>query len=346
MNRSFLLVLVPLVPLVLAGCSPAESENRPAKDPVAVKLAPVSVERIAMPVTATGTLGAKEEVALSFKVGGVIARVLVNEGATVRAGQLLAALDLGEIEPAVTRARTAVEKAERDYQRAERLYADSVATLEQLQDTRSARDAARAEYQATAFNRNYAVIAAPAAGVILRRYAEGGEIVSAGMPILALGNRARGQVLRAGLADHDVVRVRLGDRALAHFDALPDRTFEGTVSEIAAASDPATGTYGVEVSLPGAGGLASGLVGTVEIRPRSDTPVTLVPVESVLEADGNNATVYTLAPGGQYAERRAVQLAFLAGERIAVRSGLEGVDAVITEGAGRLDAGDRVEVVR
>ena len=146
-----------------------------------MKLSPVTVERISLPVTATGTLGPKEDVTLSFKLGGVISRVLVNEGETVRAGQLLAALDLGEVEPGVTRARTAAEKADRDYQRARTLYADSVATLEQLQDAQSARDAARAEYEAAAFNRSHAVIVAPAAGTILRRTAEPGEVVSAGL---------------------------------------------------------------------------------------------------------------------------------------------------------------------
>jgi multidrug efflux pump subunit AcrA (membrane-fusion protein) len=87
-------------------------------------------------------------------------------------------------------------------------------------------------------------------------------------------------------------------------------------------------------------------VGTVEIRPRAGSVVTLVPVESVLEADGDAGAVYTLAADGLRAERHAVKIAFLAGERIAIRSGLEGVQTVITEGAARLGAGDRVEVAR
>jgi RND family efflux transporter MFP subunit len=340
------LALVLLASLAAAGCTAAGSGTVPVQEPIAVKLSPVTVERMALPVHATGTLGSKEDVTLSFKVGGVISRILVHEGETVRAGQLLAALDMGEIEPGVTRARTAADKAERDFQRARRLYADSVATLEQFQDAQSARDAAHAEYEAASFNRSHAMIVAPAAGTILRRNAEPGEVVGAGMPVLALGSHARGQVLRAGLADRDVVRLKLGDRAVVRFDALPDREFEGSVSEIAAAADPGTGTYGVEVSLPAASGLASGLVGSVEIRPRAESAVTLVPVESVLEADGMAGTVYTLAADGAHAERHAVRLAFLAGERMAVRSGLEGVQAVITEGAARLTTGDRVEVVR
>ena len=344
--KSLARVTPALLALALAGCTAAGSGTRPVQEPIAIKLSPVTVERMALPISATGTLGPKEDVTLSFKVGGVISRVLVHEGETVRAGQLLAALDLGEVEPGVTRARTAAEKAGRDFERARRLYADSVATLEQLQDARSARDAASAEYEAAAFNRSHAVIVAPAAGTILRRHSEPGEVVNAGAPILALGNRARGQVLRAGLADRDVVRLRIGDHAVVRFDALPDRTFEGRVSEIGAAADPATGTYGVEVSLPAAAGLASGLVGAVEIRPRAEAAVSLVPVESVLEADGASGIVYALTADGRRAERHSVRLAFLAGERMAIRSGLEGVHAVITEGAARLTAGDRVEVVR
>jgi RND family efflux transporter MFP subunit len=340
------LVLPVLLALAAGACSSSGAGPRPVEEAITVKLAPVTVENMALPVTATGTLEPKEDVTLSFKVGGVVARVLVQEGQHVAKGQLLAALDLGEIEPAVTRARTASEKAERDFERAQRLYADSVATLEQLQNAESGRDAARAEYDAASFNRSHAVIVAPAAGVILRRNVEPGEVVNTGAPVLALGSRDRGQVMRAGLADRDLVRLHLGDRAVVRFAALPERTFEGVVTEIGAAADPATGTYGIEVALPSASGLVSGLVGTLEIRPRSATPVSLVPVEALLEANGSEGTVFTLTSDGRRAERRAVQLAFLAGEQVAVRSGLEGVRRVVTEGADRLDAGDRVEVAR
>jgi len=316
-------------------------------------MAPVTVERIARPVTATGMLGPKEEVTLSFKVGGVIGRVLVDEGETVRAGDTLAILALSEIDAGVTRARSAAEKAERDLARARRLYADSVATLEQVQNAETARDVAGAELEAATFNRRYAVIVAPAAGVILRRSAEPGELVQPGTPILTLGSRSRGVVVRVALADRDVVRVRRGDRAAVRFDALPERALEGTVTEIAAAADPMTGTYRVDVAVPraaalgpdrGGPGLASGLVGRVEIRPGAAPPLAIVPVEAVLEADGSHATVFALSADGRRAERRAVTIAFLTGDRVAVIAGLEGVRAVVTEGAAYLDDGAAVRV--
>jgi len=332
--------------LAIAACRGAsgESAKSAAPAPTMVRVAPVSQEIVARPVSATGTLGPKEEIALSFKIGGVVNRVRVDAGATVRAGDLLAALDLSEIDATVTRAQRAAEKADRDQARAQRLYGDSVFTLAQLQDATTGADVARADLATALFNRRYAVIVAPAGGVILERRAEPGELVTAGTTVLVFGSRARGSVVRVGLADRDVVRIRRGDRAVVRFDALADREFAGRVTEIAAAAEPGTGTYGVEIALPEASGLASGLVGQVEIQPSTGRSTTLVPVEAVLEADDTEATVYALSEDGTRAERRRVTVAFIAGDRVAVDRGLEGVAAVITDGAAYLNDGSAVRV--
>lgn len=342
MHRLLILLVSTLLLTACArgGAAPATS------DVVSVRVALVDTERLAPPVAATGVLAAKEEVALGFKLGGVIARVLVDEGRAVRAGDTLAVLDLSEIDAGVTRARSAAEKADRDLARARRLYADSVATLEQVQNAVTGADVARAELDAAMFNRRYAVIIAPASGTILRRQAEPGELVAPGTTILTLGSRARGFVVSAGLADRDVVRVRRGDSAEVRFDAVPGRTFRGTVTEIAGAADATTGTYSVEVRLPGpdAAALPSGLVAELLIRPVATRTVVLIPIEAVLEADGAHAVVFTLSADGQRAERRPVSIAFLSGDRVAVAAGLDGVRAVVTDGAAYLDDGAAVRV--
>jgi len=341
MNRTYVTLLLSLA---LAACSRGRAETAAIRDAVAVRLAPVTVERVARPVRATGLLGPKEEVPLSFKVGGVVGRVWVDEGQAVAAGDTLAALELSEIDADVARTRSAADKAERDLARAQRLFADSVATLEQVQNAETGRDVAAAELQAVTFNRRYAVIVAPAAGVILRRSAEPGQLVQVGTSVLTFGSRARGIVVRAALADRDVVRVRRGDAAVVRFDALPDLVLQGSVTEIAAAADPATGTYRVEMAMRGAAGLATGLVGQVEIRPRAAQPMFVVPVEAVLEADGARGTVFVLSADGKRAERRAVTIGFLDGDRVAIVAGLDGVRSVVTDGAAYLDDGAAVRV--
>jgi membrane fusion protein, multidrug efflux system len=338
------MVLGTLALLGCAGGNAQESREGDALQPVVVRAAPVTDTTLARPIVATGTVAPKDEIALSFKIGGVIAQIAADAGDQVRAGQTLAALDLREIDAAVARARSAAAKAERDLGRARRLYTDSVATLAQLEDAQTAAEVARADVQAAEVNRRYAVIVAPSHGAVLRRTAEPGETVSPGATVLVLGSQARGNVIEVGLADRDVVSVRRGDGAVARFDALPGRTFAGEVTQIAAAADPGTGTYAVEITLRDAGALTAGLVGQVEIRPGRGAPTTLVPIEAVLEAEGTEATVYALSADGGRAQRRRVTVAFISGGQVAVARGLEGVVAVLTDGAAYLDDGAAVRV--
>jgi RND family efflux transporter MFP subunit len=346
MSRNPLILLALLAPLAAAGCG-AGSAKAPGTDvPVPVRLAEVTTESAAPPVRGTGMLHPKDEVTLSFKIGGVIDRVLVEEGDRARTGDTLAVLDLREIDAHVARARSAAEKAERDLARARRLQADSVATLEQVQDAQTGAEVARAALEAAAFDRRYSVILAPADGVVLTRSAEAGELVSPGTSILTFGSRGRGSVVRVGLADRDVARLHRGDPATVRFDLAPPRTLEGTVAEIGAAADPATGTFRVEIAVAAPEDLPSGLVGDVEIRPRAGGALPLIPVEALLEADGARGVVYAVAVPAHRAERRDVTVAFLSGDRVAVASGLEGVMHVVTDGANRVDDGDSVTVIR
>jgi multidrug efflux system membrane fusion protein len=337
-------VLGTLALLGCAGGNAQESREGDALQPVVVRAAPVTDTMLARPIVATGTVAPKDEIALSFKIGGVIAHIAADPGDFVRAGQTLAALDLREIDAAVAKARSGTEKAERDLARARRLYADSVVTLAQLQDAETTAELARADLQTAAVNRRYAVIVAPSSGAVLRRGAEPGETVSPGATVLVLGSQARGNVIEVGLADRDVVSVRRGDPAVARFDAFPGRTFAGHVTQVAAAADHGTGTYAVEITLRDGGVLAAGLVGQVEIRPGRGAPTTLVPIEAVLEAEGAEATVYALSADGVRAQRRRVTVAFISGGQVAVARGLEGVATVLTDGAAYLDDGAAVRV--
>ena len=341
-----MMMVLPLLAAVAACGGDAQAEVSRGPDAVAVRTAPVAREWVTRAVEATGTLHSKDEIELSFKMPGIVGRVLVAEGQQVRRGQALATLDLREIDAQVMAARSAVTKAERDLARAEALYADSVATLAQVQDARTGAEVARSGLQGAAFNRRYATIVAPADGVILRKLGNDGELVNPGTPVLVLGSSERGQVLRVGVADRDAVRLKVGDATTVRFDAFPGEAFAAAVREVAPGADPRTGTYQVEVTVqPGGRTLSSGLVGRVEMRPAAGTEMALVPIQSILEADGDAATVYTLSADGKKARRVPVSVAFIQGERVAVSGGLDGVTAVVTDGASYLGDGAAVKVV-
>lgn len=339
------LILMLSSTVALSACARATGkEQAVVETAVPVRLVNVQDFAYAEPVTSTGTLTTHDELQLSFKVGGIVARIAVQEGVMVRKGQVLATLDLREINAQLSKARTGLAKAERDLTRVRNLQRDSVATLEQLQDATSAMEVARSDYSAVAFNQRYATIVAPADGVILRKAVEAGELVASGETVVVLGSVESGSVVRVGVADRDAVRLKLGDAAQVTFSAFPKEVFTGRVAEIPAAANALTGTYAVEVRLDAPPRIASGLVGTVTIQPRATGSLRFIPVESITEADGDRGYVYALR--GDVAQRVPVTIASIDENRVAISGGLDGVAAIVSAGAAYLSDGAKVKVVK
>lgn len=329
-----------------ASCGGAEATpSDEAARAIPVRVAKPEFRRQLPPIRLTGVVGAKEEVPLAFKIGGVVTRVAVEAGQSVNEGDVLAELSLTEIDGQVSAAREGLAKARRDFARAERLHADSVVTLAQLEDARTGLEVAEAQAKAAEFNRQYAVIRAPARGVVLRRQLEAGQLVGPGTPMLVLRTERRGFVLRAAAADRDAVRVVTGASATLTFDAFPGDEFAGTVERVGVAASPVTGTYEVEISIaPANRRLVSGLIGEAVLRPTASGPLPFIPAEALLEVDGANAAIFVLAEDGRHVIRRRVRIAFLDHGYAALVGGLDASAQVITAGATRLSEQSLVTV--
>jgi membrane fusion protein, multidrug efflux system len=330
--------------LTLAGCGNG-GDVTTAKAAAPVRVAVVEKAPAAESLRAIGVLAPADEVRLAFKTGGVIRTIAVEQGAIVKKGQLLATLADDEVASAVTQARAVADQATRDLERGRALLADEVATREQVEDLATANAVAGAQLRSALFNARHARIEAPGDGVVLRRLAEPDEQVAAGQPVLVVGNTSGGWIVRAALSDRDIVRVQSGGAAEVTLDAYPGRRFAAKVVEIAAAADPETGTYEMKVSVDPAGArFIQGLVAKVTIADPNAESVAVVPVTSLLEADGRIATVFVVAKGG-VAKRVSIQTGRLLGERIEVIAGLALGDQVVTEGAAWLDDNDPVHVL-
>lgn len=318
----------------LACAMRAGNKPKEAGKPLPVRTAPIIRESIRVPIHSAGLLSAKAEIELAFKVGGVISRVAIDEGQVVQRGQLLAELDLEEMQAQLSQAESAHAKAERDVARLRNLYADSVVTLEQLQNAETALQAARARLRLAKFNAVHARITAPSTGKILRRYADANEIVSPGTPVFRFASAEQAYVVRIGVVDRDLIRLALNDSASVFFDVYPEQPFVGSVVEIGEIADPATGTFEVEIRLqPDDRRLASGFFARVDIFPRSAQPYAVIPIEALSLADGDRGVVFTPDPDGKRAIRRQVRIAHLLDDRAAIAVGLDNAVSVITDGA-------------
>lgn len=331
---------------VLAGCS-QQGDESPSADGTVVRAATSTTGPARPAIAASGLLGGKDEMRLSFKTGGIVARIHLPEGARARRGQVLAELELAEIGALAAQARAAAEKAERDLARGERLHADQVISLEALENLRTQAQVAIAAREAAQFNLGYSKITAPRDGTVLRHFVEEREFVAPGQPVVALGSSERGHVVRAAVADRDIVQIGLGDRATVRLDAYPDREFAARVSEKSAAADPRTGLFPVELELDGDTELpvSSGLIAKASITPSTAASGTLtyVPIGAIVEGRGDRAFVFVIE--GDVARKRNVGVAFIDATNVALRDGLAPGTRVVTEGAFYLQDGERIRVV-
>ncbi len=345
MNTLKTIGIVLLSGAIIGSCRNYNNGDKKVTDIVPVKTVKTKRVSVSFPLRTTGILASKAEMKLSFKTGGIIDRIVVDEGQSVRRGQLLAQLNLSEIESMVNQTRLGLDKALRDLQRVENLYNDSVATLEQLQNAQTAVDLARSQLKIAEFNRQYSQIVAPARGKILKKLAEENELIAAGYPLFLFSSSESDWVLRTALSDVEVVKIQPNDSARIYFDAFPDKQFKAMVSEIAKTSDPYTGTYKVELRLIDKNPrFASGFIGKATIIPTLKKEYNVLPISAIHDANDLEGYVY-LVKDSVY-EKKRVDILHVTDSMVYVNGDLTGNEIVITEGAEYLKPGSIFEIIK
>lgn len=337
--------------VLMAACGKKENQKQEAASATDETLTPVQLTKIetvsrSESIVASGLVASSEEAKLSFKIGGVIQKIYVTEGQKVGKGQLLASLNMTEIDAQVSQAKYSVEKAERDFKRVESMYKDTAATLEQMQNATTGFDVAKQNLQIAQFNRSYAQITSPIDGAVIKKMANEGELTGPGTPIFYItSNRQADWVVRVGVSDKDWARLKVGDKATIVLDAYPTETFTGSVKKLAPAADPMNKLYEIEVRINTNGKrFAAGLFAKVELKPAQSRAYVMVPIEAIVEGNGKDAFVYILDDSRKKVKRIPVQIGFVDGDKVLVTNGLENVSEVITAGSAFLTESSSVVV--
>jgi RND family efflux transporter MFP subunit len=339
-NLIFLLII-----LQLTACKNREIKTA-SDETVRVSLAGIRAGTISLPIHSSGVLVSSEEFKLSFKTSGIVSKIYVKEGALVKKGDILASLNLSEISANLNQAKNGYDKALRDYKRAENLYRDSVATLEQKQNASTALDVAKSTLDILQFNLEHSRILAPDNGIILKQLVKENELVSSGYPVFLFGSSGRFWKVKTALSDKDMVKINPGDSASVYVDAYPGKKFSAIVDQIGGMSNPYTGTYEIEMTLqPTDFRMASGFIAGVDLFPSVKKSYSMIPVESIVEADGHQGYVYILT-GTLTVQKVKINIETIVGSMAAVNGLPEGTAEVVSEGAAYLKNGMKVEVIK
>jgi RND family efflux transporter MFP subunit len=314
-------------------------------------------ETVRRTVTGTGSLAARREMPVGVVgEGGLVTRVLVEPGSWVGAGQVLATVDrsvqaqtaeslAAQVRVARADAQIAQTELERSQQLVERGFV-SKADIDRKTATRDAANArvgvAQAQLGETQARNNRLDIRSPAAGLVLTRAVEPGQVVSSGSGVLfriAMGGQME---MRAQLSEADLASVRAGVPA----EVVPvgdTRVFKGEVWQVSPVIDPQTrqGIARIALSYDPAlrpGGFASARVGA------GASTAPLLPESAVL-SDDKGSYVYVLDAQDK-AVRRDVRVAEVSDEGALIASGLMGNERVVASAGAFLNPGQQVVPVR
>ena len=299
-----------------------------------------------IPLEASGIISSKSKRILSFKVGGIIDQLFVDEGQKVDKGQLLASVNLAEIEAQVNKAKQAYLKAERDLERFNLLFADSATTIEMVQNMKTSFQLAQSDLEIAQFNRRFAEIKSPVAGIVLRRFVEEGELIEPGNPVFNIGeNNTTAYILRIGVADRDVVRIKLNDAATFTMAAYPGKTFNARVSEIAEAANPLTGTFEIELTLePTEVQIKNGFVAKLTLFPSEIAPYYEIPIAAIVEANKLNVSIFVLSENNTATITELVPIEVRSSSLIVPTDALPSATRIITEGSSYVRSGEQVTI--
>lgn len=316
-------------------------------DIIPIKTAVVQSLGLINNISASGLVTTENQANYGFKIGGVVSKIYIEEGQFFKKGQLLASLDETEINAGLNQTDLNVKKYERDYNRANNLYKDSVYTLEQLQNTKTGLDIARRQKDAVAFNARYAKIYAAANGFVSKKIANEGEVVGAGAPILAINETSQNNnyVLKVGLTDKEWASVKIGQKAIVTLDGYPEEHFDAFVFRKSQAADAALGSFQVELKLnlekskP-----AVGMFGKAEIKSVNTEDFIIIPYNSLIEADGNKAFVFIVE--NNKVKRKPVTINKFENNKVFIKDGLAKTDQIVISNSAYLNEQSTIKIIK
>jgi RND family efflux transporter MFP subunit len=311
---------------------------------------------VARVLSSTGTLAARREMPVGVAgEGGLVTRVLVEPGQWVGAGQVLATVDrsvqaqtAASLAAQINVARADLAIAESEVKRAAQLVDRGFISKADLERRTATRDAARARVsvaQASLGEQNARNgrldIRAPAAGLILTRAVEPGQIVSSGSGVLFRMAKGGEMEMRALLSEADLAGLHVGVQAKVT-PVGGAQSFDGQVWQISPVIDPQTRQGIARIALAFNPALRPGGFAVADIT-SGGAQAPQLPESAVLSDDKGN---YVFIVGaGNKVERRAVKVGAVSDAGVAIASGLNGTERVVLSAGAFLNPGQKINPV-
>jgi len=320
---------------VFGGCDGAHGETPGAGEPerglVEVRILKPTRQDVVRKIVLPGNVRADLEVTLYAKVTGFLKAITKDRGDKVKAGELIATLEIPEMISEIEHARASHALDESTFKRLEaiRKVEKSAVTDQDLDMARSKRDMSAATLKRLETLQSYTEIRAPFSGSITERFADPGAFIQQGK-LVSMVDISKVRVL-VDIPESEVRAAQVGNQSEIQFDALPGKVFKATVSRSAGSLDSTLRTMRIEIDLPNPGfSIYPGMFARVSLDVDLHPAVLVLPMEAVtLQQD--KAFVFIDMEGK--AKKVPITLGTEDGPRWEILKGLTGNEAVlISEG--------------
>jgi len=338
--------------IVLAGCASKAETTEPVRPAIVAQPTSASEQ---VGTLYTGDVHARYENALGFRVGGKIKRRLVDVGAHVEAGQLIAELDPADLnlQAASSRASLAAAEADRAMAKSEQeRYAklrdkhfvsgtefDAVDNKFKASSARLSE--ARAALSVAQNQADYSALRADHAGIITTITAEAGQVVASGQTIASLARDGEREA-EIAVPEGRISTYHIGQAAMVASWADANKPLTGSLREIAPEADPVTRTYRVRVALDVEPGVVKlGQTARVYFAGDAAQSAAMVPLASLYEKDGKPA-LWRVDPKTQQVHLVPVTVSAYREQGVLIASGVTGQDWVVSAGVHKLHEGQSI----
>lgn len=308
---------------------------------VPVEVAKVARHAIAASYSGTAPLEARADSQVVAKTSGVALLVLAEEGQHVRAGQVLVRLDSARAQLQAAQSSAQMRKLEANYARSLQLSKQQLISANDIDQIKYDLENVRASNRLANLELSYADVKAPISGVIAQRSIKAGNFVQINTPIFRIVDIDKLEAT-LNVPERELATLKPGLPVQLRVDALPGKTFRGTVDRVSPVVDAGSGTFRVICAFDNGGVLQPGMFGRLQIDYDQRADALAIPRNALLDDEAQPA-VFTVRDGK--AVRVPLVLGYVDGEWVEVRGGLKLGEPVVTAGKVALREGTPVLVI-
>jgi len=251
-NKTGLFILIVLALFIIYGCQGQGSANNKSEQeedpPIPVEVTEVIKGSVSANYSGTATLEAEGEALVVAKVSGVVEKIFVEEGDSVKTGQVLAKLEDEEFIHRLAQVESKLEELDNEFQRNKELFKNKLISAEAYDRTKYEYQTQKSTYDLRKLNLNYTEIKAPISGIVSERFIKVGNMITVNQetfrvtdfdPLLAVLH----------VPEKEFSKLQAGFPAELMADAIPGEIFSAGILRISPVVSAETGTFKVTVGV-------------------------------------------------------------------------------------------------